>query len=312
MTREEYLVKYLENYISKRNLKLCREEYELLLREFIRFAHDPTQEGTFAVPTADGSLTLINKFYGEPYHSQTAGAIREALYKFVYPSKILERAKEKEVIRILDVGFGLGYNIAVALKHIRDLNPDVKVEIVSLERELKKDVPLLPEPYREIHKFILSAIPEYEDSTLKIKVLLGDARREIKKLKDFKADAVFHDAFSPYKNPELWTYEFLELIKMRIDPYGYWVSYSSALCVRKALFLLGFQIGSSKEVGRKRKGTVASLKAPVPPLEEDEIRKLHLSPFSKPLRDENLNKEPLEILLDYLVEVYNLKSKWIR
>ncbi len=309
MNREEYLAKYLEEYLSRKGLKLSQEDYSLLLREFLRFAHDPTQGGTFPVPTSDGSLTLINKFYGEPYHSQTAGAVREALYKFVYPSKILERAKRKEVVKILDVGFGLGYNIAIALKHIWEINPNVKVEVISLEKELKKDVPLLPEPYRETHKLVLSAIPEYEDERLKLKVLLGDARKEIQTLKDFKADAVFHDAFSPYKNPELWTYEFLKLIKENIDPYGYWVSYSSALCVRKALFLLGFQVGSSKEVGRKRKGTVASLRAPVPPLDEDEVRKLHLSFFSKPLRDKNLNKEPLEILLDYLVKVYNLKSK---
>ncbi|WP_461829666.1 tRNA (5-methylaminomethyl-2-thiouridine)(34)-methyltransferase MnmD [Aquifex sp.] len=309
MNREEYLVKYLEDYLFRKGLKLSQEDYSLLLREFLRFAHDPTQEGAFPVPTSDGSLTLINKFYGEPYHSQTAGAVREALYKFIYPSKILERAKEREVVRILDVGFGLGYNIAIALKHIWEENPNVKVEIISLEKELRKDIPLLPEPYREVHELVLSAVPEYEDERLKIKVLLGDARKEIQKLKGFKADAVFHDAFSPYKNPELWTYDFLKLIKENMDPYGYWVSYSSALCVRKALFLLGFQVGSSRELGRKRKGTVASLKSPVPPLDEDEVRKLHLSPFSKPLRDENLNKEPLEILLDYLVEVYNLKGK---
>ena len=309
MNREEYLVRYLEEYLSRKHLNLSQEEYSLLLREFLRFAHDPTQEGAFPVPTSDGSLTLISKFYGEPYHSQTAGAIREALYKFVYPSKIVEKAKKKEVVRILDVGFGLGYNIAIALKHIWEANPGVRVEIISLEKELKKDIPLLPEPYREVHELVLSAVPEHEDERLKIKVLLGDARKEIQNLGGFKADAVFHDAFSPYKNPELWTYDFLKLIKENIDPYGYWVSYSSALCVRKALFLLGFQVGSSREVGRRRKGTVASLKASVPPLDEDEVRKLHISPFSKPLRDETLNKEPLEILLDYLVEVYNLRDK---
>ncbi len=309
MSREEYLVKYLKEYLSRKQLKLSQENYSLLLREFLRFAHDPTQEGTFLVPTSDGSLTLINKFYGEPYHSQTAGAIRESLYKFIYPSKILEKARKEEIIRILDVGFGLGYNIAIALKHIWEINPNVKVEIVSLEKDVKKDIPLLPEPYKEFHKLVLSAIPEYEDEKLKLRVFLGDARKEIRKLTNFKANAVFHDAFSPYKNPELWTYEFLKLIKENIDPYGYWVSYSSALCVRKALFLLGFQVGSSREVGRKRKGTVASLKAPVPPLDEDEVRKLHLSSFSKPLRDENLSKEPLEILLDYLVEVYNLRGE---
>lgn len=309
MGREEFLIDYLKGYLKRKGLNLSDEEYSLLLREFLRFALYPTEEGVYPVPTADGSLTLINKYYGEPYHSQTAGAIRESLYKFIYPSRILDKAKEKSIVKILDIGFGLGYNLAIALKHLWEVNPDLKVEIISFEREFVKDIPLLPEPYRETHEYLLSAIPEYEDKRLTLKVFIGDAREEIRRVNSFKADAVFHDAFSPYKNPELWTLDFLKLLRERIDEWGYWVSYSSALCVRKALFLLGFQVGSSREIGRRRKGTVASLKAPVPPMDEEEIRKLHLSPFSKPLRDEQLNSYPLEILLNYLVDVYNLRKE---
>lgn len=304
MSREEYLKNYLENYLKKKNLYLGEEEFGLILREFLRFAYNPKEEGRELVDTADGSKTLIHKTYGEPYHSQTAGAVRECLYKFVKPSRILEKAKEKKVIRILDVGFGLGYNLAVALKHLWEVNPNLKVEIISLEREILKDIPLLPEPYRKVHEELLEKIPEYDGEKLSLRVLLGDARRKIKEVENFKADAVFHDAFSPYKNPELWTLDFLSLIKERVDDKGYWVSYSSSLSVRKSLLTLGFKVGSSKEVGRKRKGTVASLKSPVPPMEEDEIRKLVLSPFAVPMRDENLDKEPLEILIDYLLKVY--------
>ncbi|RUM28823.1 MAG: hypothetical protein DSY32_03895 [Aquifex sp.] len=304
MSREEYLKNYLENYLKKKNLYLGEEEFSLILREFLRFAYNPKEEGRELVDTADGSKTLIHKTYGEPYHSQTAGAVRECLYKFVKPSRILEKAKEKKVIRILDVGFGLGYNLAVALKHLWEVNPNLKVEIISLEREILRDIPLLPEPYRKVHEELLEKVPEYDGEKLSLRVLLGDARRKIKEVENFKADAVFHDAFSPYKNPELWTLDFLSLIKERVDDKGYWVSYSSSLSVRKSLLTLGFKVGSSKEVGRKRKGTVASLKSPVPPMEEDEIRKLVLSPFAVPMRDENLDKEPLEILIDYLLKVY--------
>ncbi len=304
MNREAYLEKYLRNFLEKKEVKLKEEEFNTILRELKRFAYNPFGEGVNLAPTADGSYTLIHTKYGEPYHSQTAGAIREAFWKFVKPSRLLEKAKKKEVIRILDIGFGLGYNLAVALKHLWDTNPDLRIEIISFEKELLKNIPLLPEPYTEIHKMLISSIPEYEDERLKIKVYVGDARKEIKRV-NFTADAVFHDAFSPYKNPELWTYDFLKLVKERIDKEGYWVSYSSSLSVRKSLILLGFKVGSSKEVGRKRKGTVASLKSPVPPLEEAELRKLALSPFSKPMRDENLSKEPLEILIEYLLKVYN-------
>ncbi|AAC07760.1 tRNA (5-methylaminomethyl-2-thiouridine)(34)-methyltransferase MnmD [Aquifex aeolicus] len=306
MKREEYLKNYLESYLRKKEVSLTEEEFNVILREFLRFAYNPEESGQEIADTADGSKTLIHKTYGEPYHSQTAGAIRESLYKFVRPSRILEKAKERKVIRILDVGFGLGYNLAVALKHLWEVNPKLRVEIISFEKELLKEFPILPEPYREIHEFLLERVPEYEGERLSLKVLLGDARKRIKEVENFKADAVFHDAFSPYKNPELWTLDFLSLIKERIDEKGYWVSYSSSLSVRKSLLTLGFKVGSSREIGRKRKGTVASLKAPVPPMEENEVRKLVLSPFAVPMRDEKLDKEPLEILIDYLLKVYKI------
>lgn len=307
MSREEKLKEFLKDYLKKKNLSLGDGEFKVLLREFLRFAYNPEEEGRELVDTADGSKTLIHKTYGEPYHSQTAGAVTESLYKFVKPSRILEKAKEKKVLRILDIGFGLGYNLAVALKHLWEVNPSLRVEIISFEKELLKEIPLLPEPYRKTHEFLLERVPEYDGEKLSLKVLIGDARKKIREVEEFKADAVFHDAFSPYKNPELWTLDFLSLVKERMDERGYWISYSSSLSVRKSLLTLGFKVGSSREVGRKRKGTVASLKAPVPPMEEDEVRKLALSPFAVPMRDETLDKEPLEILLDYLLKVYKFQ-----
>lgn len=309
MNRKEYLRKFLEDYLKKIGLNLDDEGFSIILRELNRFAYNPKEEGVEVVYTSDGSLTLIHRKYGEPYHSQTAGAIRETIWKFIKPSRILEKAKTRKVIRILDIGFGLGYNLAIALKHLWEINPHIRIEVFSFEKELLQDIPLLPEPYREIHKWLLDRTPECEDDRFKFKIFLGDARKEIKKIGNFKADAVFHDAFSPYKNPELWTLEFLSLVKERIDEYGYWVSYSSSLAVRKALVLLKFKVGSSKELGRKRKGTVASLKANVPPIDEDELRKLVLSPFSIPFRDETLDSEPLEILTDYLLRVYKYLPK---
>ncbi len=307
--REEFLTRYLEEYLSRKGVKLSEEEYALLRREFLRFACDPTAGGVRAVPTADGSLTLMHSTYMEPFHSQTAGAVREALEKFLKPSRLLEKARKKERLRILEVGFGIGVNVAVALTHILDLEMAPYVEVISLEKELLENVPLLPDPYRRIHEEILRNLPYYETERFSVRVVLGDARKKIREVTDFKADAVFHDAFSPYKNPELWTYDFLKLIKERMEEEGYWVSYSSSLSVRKSLQLLGFKVGSSGSVGRRRRGTVASPGAPVPPLTEEEVRKLAFSPFAVPMRDPTLGKEPLEILIDYLLEVYKLVRK---
>ncbi len=251
--------------------------------------------------TADGSYTLFSGKYGEPYHSVTAGAVTESIYKFLIPSGLLNTNKKS--IKILDIGFGLGYNVTVALYHIKQKNPEIYVEVISFEKNLLAEIPPLPAPYEKFHELILSLVPYGEKEGIKFTLLEGDARLRIKEVKSFKADAVFHDPFSPYKNPELWTLEFLNEIKKRMDQKGIWVSYTSSSAVREALKRLGFRVGSSTPVGRKSSGTVASLKGKVPPLSQKEEEKLKRSPYSIPFRDPDLQRLPIEILIDYRISV---------
>jgi len=281
-------------------ISLSEEEEERVLRDLRRWLGSKLEAGL--VRTEDGSPTLVHPC-GEPYHSITAGAITECREKFLKPSGLLDLAREKNYIRILDVGFGLGYNVAVAVYELRRINPKVGIEIISLEREIPEKLPILPEPYREIHEGILSMIPEGDREGVRLRILLGDARERIRETGDFFADAVFHDPFSPYKNPELWSLEFLREVKWRMDDRGRWVSYSSALPVRKALLDLGFKVGITKPVGRRRGGTVASIGASVRSLPEKERVKLESSPFSVPFRDPDLRNDPLDILIDYRLSV---------
>jgi len=291
------LKEFLEEF--SRGRSLTKEERDFLERELQRLA-PPLRGEVRPVPTAEGTYTLFHGAYGEPYHSTTAGALKEAYEKFLKPSGLLKKAKEAEELTLLEVGFGLGYNCAVTLHHLLELNPSLRVEIVALEKEPPSLVPPLPEPYRSLHEKLLKG--EGENFTLRL--LVGDARETIKELGKFKADAVFHDAFSPYKNPELWTLDFLALVKEHLKEEGYWVSYTSNLAVRKALLELGFKVGSSGKVGRKRPGTVASLRSPVPPLSQREAEKLFLSPYALPMRDPQLKERPLTVLADYLLRVF--------
>ena len=72
-------------------------------------------------------------------------------------------------------------------------------------------------------------------------------------------DFLFLDAFSPDKNPELWTFEFIASLKRLLNPRGCLATYSSAYPFLGALHLNGFHIFESAPFGRKRGGTVASL-----------------------------------------------------
>ena len=63
---------------------------------------------TGLIKTDDGTATLFLDEYDQAMHS-TSGAYEEALFKHVLPSMILD--KKKEILTVLDVGFGLGYNV---------------------------------------------------------------------------------------------------------------------------------------------------------------------------------------------------------
>ena len=295
------LRRYVRELLKERGLDADERDLERIVADLERWNRRVYKPGT--VRTADGSWTLVSPEYGEPYHSITAGAVTECISKFVKPSRILERVKIKGEVRILDLGFGLGYNTAVALTEIMRTFPDARVEIVALDLRIPESVPPLPDPYGEIHRKLLSSLPFYKSENVRVYLLLGDARRRIHEVLGFEADAVFHDPFSPFKNPELWTLEFLSLVRETLSREGIWVSYTSALPVRRALLDLGFNVGESDPVGRRRGGTVASLEGEVPKLSQEMLFKLKTSPYSVPFTDPDLSWDALRILAEYRVSV---------
>ncbi len=292
--------------LLEKEYRIFDEETYRALLGLMRGWLKPSVSGKGAFLTKDGSYTLIAEKYGEPYHSLTAGAICECLEKFLKPSDLIQKAEKFKVIRVVDVGFGLGYNVAVLLKHLRDIKKNIAIEILSFEKELPKEVPPPPEDYVPYWKLLWDNLPSFEREGVSFTLLLGDARERIKGIKGFEGDAIFHDGFSPYKNPELWTLDFLSAITKLLKKNGVWVSYSSSLAVRKSLKLLGFNLQNTSPVGRRRGGTKASFEIEES-LPEEEAKRLRSSPFAVPFRDPSLTREPLHILVEYgLRIVYNL------
>jgi len=198
------------------------------------------------VKTKDNSFTLHSEEYDETYHSVT-GALEEAEKKFIEPCGI------KSGMTVLDIGFGLGYNVGMALYKSK------KIKIISLEKEIP-DIQNIKVPFYfgktfEIIKKAAKDL-EYKDENVEIKILLGDARETIKQIHE-KFDAVFLDPFSPPKNPELWTLEFFKEIYNRMKPNAVLATYSCAGIVRRNLKQVGFDVKDGPRVGRRSPGTIA-------------------------------------------------------
>ena len=240
------------------------------------------------VLTQDGTTTLYSAEFDECYHSTKDGALQESLKKHIIPAAKLT---DKEHLTILDICFGLGYNTLTTLYYYKQNFPNKKLHIISpeLDRSLVESLQNFTYP-KEFEQFrdIIKAISQnffYEDENLKIEVLIGDAREAIKSI-DRKIDILYQDAFSPKKNPALWSKEYFADIKLIASSDIIITTYSSATPVRLAMYENGFKIYNPPK-SEVRSGTIASLKE----LELEEIDmelKKQRNPNAKALYDRDI------------------------
>ncbi|MGW8168402.1 MAG: tRNA (5-methylaminomethyl-2-thiouridine)(34)-methyltransferase MnmD [Sulfurovaceae bacterium] len=238
------------------------------------------------VTTKDGSQTLYSSEFDECYHSTNDGALNETLQKHIIPAFTL--VSQKENLVILDICFGLGYNTLATIYYCKLHKISTKIEIISPEldialvRSLKDFV--YPEEFDIIKPVIeqLSQNLHYEDEQFKIEILIGDARATLPNIKQ-KIDIIYQDAFSPQKNPLLWTREYFSMLRKVCNNDAIITTYSSATPVRMGMWESGFKIYTLPK-SNVRSGTIATLGSLELEFIDMEL-KLERNPNAKSLRD---------------------------
>ncbi len=125
---------------------------------------------------------------------------------------------------------------------------------------------------------------------------LNDARVSVPDL-NMQYDVVFLDAFSSKKCPELWTIDFLSVIKQKMKSNSLLLSYSKSTPFRSALLNLGFYVGKTI-IDNNDMGTVASLNSCfIKNHLSDYDYKIISSKSGLPYRDKNLNL-PAESIIE--------------
>jgi len=201
------------------------------------------------IKTKDGSFTFFSEEYKETYKS-VSGALEEAEKKFIIPCNV------RDNITILDIGFGLGYNVVSALQKAKSL------KIISLEKdkELFSIIQSLEVPEKIKYNYekvkLAAKNLSYKDKDHEINIILGNAEETIKSIKE-EFDAVFLDPFSPKKNPELWSLEFLKDIFAVMKKGAVLSTYSCAGQIRRNLVAAGFEVKDGPIVGRRAPSTIA-------------------------------------------------------
>jgi tRNA U34 5-methylaminomethyl-2-thiouridine-forming methyltransferase MnmC len=237
------------------------------------------------VATADGSWTLAHPVHGETCHS-TAGAWLEARERYAQPCRLRELGLAAEgTVRLLDVGTGIGLNLAAALAELEGTG--ARLEAVTLEVDpdvIRAGLALPPAPAAErwhapVREALARALeapgePVELAAAGSLRLVLGDGRATLPVLREAAFDAVFLDPFSRSVAGELWEQGFLAEVARRMGPQAILSTYSSAFAVRLALLRAGLRVGLGPRVGRKATGTLASREGALPPLEGRTARRL--------------------------------------
>ena len=245
------------------------------------------------VQTEDGSFTLFSEAFQEACHS-TTGAKEETQLHYIKGCQIKEKSLKNSELKILEVGFGLGIGLIETILALKDFSGSW--QFVSLEidekllqwfKETHHDHPLLKHlEWKENNEYkILSCSRD----KISIDILCGDARKTLPsyiKKNQIHWDAIYQDAFSPKKNPILWTKEWFDLLKNSSKTDVILSTYSASSSIRKSLVEAGWILSKGDKFGPKRTSTRAKLVGESDP---DILLQLSRSPVSA-LTDDNLSE----------------------
>jgi chorismate dehydratase len=258
------------------------------------------------VSTSDGSSTVRAEEFGESMHTE-AGAYEESVIKHVRACGKIVSGKAS--LSVLDVGFGIGYNLCALLNEWSVLENPPYLSVVSLEKDSSVAVCFNTLNFNDERDRWYDVIKKgFREGSVKgdgfeIVLLFGDARKSILQLteKPELFDVIFQDAFSPGKNPELWSLDYFRVLRKLIKNDGVMTTYSAAPQIRRAMLEAGFRIARGVSTGKKKEGTVASPYALEDELNSSEIEELLHAVKSTMYRDENLN-DCRDIILSRRIE----------
>lgn len=195
--------------------------------------------------TADGSHTLYISELDESYHS-TYGAIQESTHIFIHAG--LNHCKKKE-INLLEVGFGTGLNALLcafdaqkSTKRIRYTTLEKYPLTVEKALQLNYSQQVRNETAGSLFNKIHTAEWEKEEQ-ISENFILKKRRCDFSMFNEYETyDVVFFDAFSPEKQPEMWTVELFQKIYSVCNGGAILTTYCAKGSIRRALQSAGFSV----------------------------------------------------------------------
>ncbi len=194
--------------------------------------------------TADGSHTLYQTAIDETYHS-THGAIQES--EFIFVNAGLRRLTKTE-ITVFEVGFGTGLNAFLTLLEAEKSQLNVRYITtekypVEVENILKLNYPDIIAPERKSFFEKLHECEWNQPVQLTPEFLLEKVNADFVNFDHIAHyDVIYFDAFSPEKQPEMWTQGLFEKLYAHCNENAVLVTYCAKGAVRRAMQKAGFAV----------------------------------------------------------------------
>lgn len=228
--------------------------------------------------TEDGSNTLYSDRYQQTYHSRH-GAATESLHVFLSSAGVTSRLHTLTPTRVLEMGFGTGLNFFLTADQA--LKTQTELAYWSIEQNLLAPDLIARLEFEHLldHQDLIKAFISWRanlamnpadglytfqfNDNLRLHLIIGNAIDC--PLPNLAFDAVYLDAFSPDKNPELWTISFLSRLACVTAPNARLTTYSARGLVRRNLDTAGFDVQKMPGPPGKREMIVATRRSSLAP-----------------------------------------------
>ena len=261
------------------------------------------------VRVAGGAHSIHSLAHGETFHP-VIGPVAEAEALYVRQLGLRERLKNHvgEFV-VWDVGLGAAANALTVLRAAND--SPCSLRLVSFDHTIA------PLQFALQHTAELGYFSSYETHLEELlrahRVHFFDGAQAVDwelHLGDFptlltqpfaqtfpKPHAILFDAFSPAKNPAMWTLPLFTNLFRLLNPQRPCAlpTYSRSTIMRVTLLLAGFFVGVGHATGEKEETTIAAntLKLIEQPLDRRWLDRAHRSHSAEPLHDETYRIGPL-------------------
>ena len=266
---------------------------------------------------ASGAHSVHSLAHEETFHP-VIGPVAEAEVLYVRQLDLRERLGRNEgEFVIWDVGLGAAANAVTVLRATRDIGASLR--LVSFDHTLE------PLQFALTQSEALGYFSGYEDHLAALldhgRVAFQDLNQAVDwelHLADFpflltqpaarslpKPHAILFDAYSPAKNPAMWTQPVFANLFRLLDPLRPCAlpTYSRSTMLRVSLLLAGFYVGAGHATGEKEETTIAAnaLDLLHEPLDKTWLKRAYNSTSAEPLwepvyRQARLSSETWETL----------------